>query len=233
MIPAMSQTLLCKPTGAKPAAPVSVFATHKARVPAEFIGKARRLIDAIGKEDEIWAPAFQDIIQSLGCRDRYRKSSTARFIQQIRRLPSLGTLDIEERHTKRSGSTITIGRLAAERHRLRGWDDDAEEQALMVCLQSIIIRPDNIGYRVLEPVAVSMHAVARCFQRMPQANDATVVAAIGPLIPFWIHYSEELGRPFALNGWRGRVRLRGDVEDYENDRVMCVRTYLETGDEEE
>jgi|tagenome__1003787_1003787.scaffolds.fasta_scaffold13336158_1 hypothetical protein len=37
----------------------------------------------------------------------------ARFIQQIRKLPSLGLLDIEEQH-KRSGTTITIGRVVAE-----------------------------------------------------------------------------------------------------------------------
>jgi hypothetical protein len=193
------------------------------------MGKARKLIEAIGREDErlsVMLPAAWEPVRAQGYHPR--KAVTHKFVGRLKHiqeaLPS-GALDLRL-GGKRRGMFILMSRAVWSRARLGSWNapKGVLESGLSIYNLGYVITPGCIHPTHIIRANISIHAVARAYQRMCQASDAAVVAAMLPLASSKA-WSETCGSSesveFTVNGWRGKaVSVPEDDTD-----VFGVRTY--------
>jgi hypothetical protein len=136
---------------------------------------------------------------------------------------------------RRRKTEIVLTRVNGDRHRLHDWV--VNERALMLRQHTITITPEFSDISSLDIAAVSIHAIGRAFQRMPQVNDTLILQSLRPLVQMWPK-NGNIGEEFTCNGWRGVVLWQENTShfartDCNGDRVMHllgVRTYFDTQD---
>jgi hypothetical protein len=192
------------------------------------MGKARCLIEAVGREDDRLNDMLDAAWEPVAAQSRPRRSVTEKFIGKLagihRALP-VGAIDLRV-GGKRHGMNILMCRAAWSRIRLRSWNapQNMAEAGLSVFNLGFIITREFIQAPRIMRANISIHALARAYQRMPQATDATVVAAMLPL-SLNKSWNATCGSTddveFTVNGWRGRAITFGD----DDSDIFGVRTY--------
>lgn len=203
-------------------------------VPAEFIGRARAFRARVGAED---AAVGQTILKIMRPLERRRKrSATFRPEQlidaerQFRQLPSAGRLALKIERDKRS-LRIEEFRVAAGQFRFCSWTDgatDADIGVVKVNLSAVPWGPVGATGNIV--ASVSLHALARRFQRGFNTSDEAILSELRELAVRHVAIAAALADfSVACDGgsWVGEV-AKIDVAEV-SCPVLAIRTFTPAG----
>ena len=204
-------------------------------VPAEFIGRARAFRARIGAEDAEVGQTIQRIVAPLIARRRHKQTFRPEHLivaeRQFRlQVPAAArlTLKIER---DRHGLRIEEFRAAAGEFRFCSWNSDAVDAdvgVVRVVLDATAWQPLSFSGTIV--VSVSLHALARRYQRGFDTTDDAILAELrdmalrhAGIVEAWGDFS------IACDGgsWVGEV---AKVEIGEGSAPMlAVRTFTQAG----
>jgi hypothetical protein len=201
---------------------------------AEFTGKARRLIEAVEAEDRRSVDAVNEVAQRVIDKGRPSRKATARLANYLKSTATTGLIGVGILE-KRRRTTILVNRVNGDRHKLHDWVQS--ERALMMRQYAITVTPEFSDVCCIDVASISIHALARAYQRMPQVNDTLIVHSLRSLVPLWTT-NTDIGAEFTCNGWRGvvlwqesdRQCSRTDCNGERFQHLLGVRTYFDTQD---
>jgi hypothetical protein len=200
------------------------------RVPPEFTGMARAFRARIMESDLALQPAMSEIAayanEIIQRRRTYRPEHFAGIERQWRlTIPETGRIGYATERTKDS-LTIADIRLFSSCFRRLSWHDDAYENSLSMMIYSGRFMPGQANIKSLPLSAISLHALARRYQR---SFDNADIAVFRDLSYIALNVKGLLGLPSfrqpAGNGaWLGDTVL-ATYHDIEQ-RILATRTFI-------
>ena len=203
-------------------------------VAAEFVGRARAFRARIGAEDDAVGRNVLEIMKPLKARRRrsatFRPEALIDAERQFRHLPSAGRLTLKVDRDK-SGLLIEEFRAAAGDFRFVSWLDGATDADIGIC--RVILEAKSWGpvYTSCDvAVSVSLHALARRFQRGFDTSDGAILSEFQRIALQYVGIAAALG-DFAIAGdggaWVGEVASTqvGEVVA----PVLAIRTFTPAG----
>jgi hypothetical protein len=216
---------------------MSVTLASRVRVPAEYVGKARLLRDAIAAEDK----ATGELITALAARltSRIRRGNPiprADMLSGIahewrQRVPSRSRLALEISLGRKS-LAIREMRVTASEYRPEEWN--TTERGLTVFMIGLETGPFRYMFAIHTLAHASLHAIGRRSQR---GLDATEAAILHDLRALGVAHHALADRPdgaeFAVpasgGAWRGNVEFVRDPRTGYYDKALAVRTFMADG----
>jgi hypothetical protein len=199
-------------------------------VPAEFVGLARAFRARIGAEAV--GRSILDIMRPLQA--RRRKSATFRPAdlqdaeRQFRNLPSAGRLTLKI-DRDRKGLLIEEIRAASGQFRFCEWADDAMDLDVGIVQVSLeAVSWGRIGAFANIIVSVSLHALARRYQRGFDTGDGAILAELKALALRHAEIADSM-TDFAVPGdggsWAGEVCKKAD----DLLPTLAIRSFIPSG----
>lgn len=199
-----------------------------APVPREFLGLARDLRRRLAAADAQVAPGLEHALRPLRERLERRPTLRADLLTDAERhwrqgVPGFGRLVLAAERRRGRVPYFCELRAQAGAFRFATWPPGFEPGLLLVLILAEP-RPGGVDVRQTPLAAVSLHALARRYQRGGDCSEAAIFGDLADLAPF----AQETGLPpavrFALplahGCWCGeRVQVDGRM-------VLAVRTYL-------
>jgi hypothetical protein len=200
------------------------------RVPVEFVGLARSLRNRITQSDLAIGPAMDRIAaygnEIMSRRHSFRPEHLSHLERQWRTtIPALGRLGFATE--RRKGRLVVADvRLFASSFRRLSWRDDAYEDALSLFISSGRFGPDQVSIKHLPIAAISLHAIARRYQRSFDSSDEAVFRDLSEIA---LHVGDLLGlaifrQPAGDGGWHGST-VQSSYNNCEQ-RILSVRTFI-------
>ncbi len=195
-----------------------------AKVPVEFIGRARALRTAMAAADAEFEAAADRLLTPFRPRPGFspvpRHAHLDRLARRWRALPTAGRL---RRVVNSDPGDLQIAELRAAPFAMifPGWD--ADELAITVVLRAVRIAPPDFAESTLNLTAIGLHALARRYQRGTDRRDAAVLADL----PLGRHFGAHVrrGGDFAIPPPRGG-RWIGAVMETGGAPLLVVRTFV-------
>jgi hypothetical protein len=194
------------------------------KVPAEFIGRARCLRDAVGRTAAEADRLTKLLIGPLRPRHGFRQAPR-RTLPDVATawrvlLPEAGRLG--DPIGEFADRKLRLAELRAYPIRMRfaAWDG-ADELAPALRMTLVVCAPPRFRCENMLLADVGLHALARRYERGADRSDAAVLRDLVPLARSAATVNGEFAIPTADNGcWIGRVtRVRGAS-------VLAVRTFV-------
>jgi hypothetical protein len=197
-------------------------------VPVEFIGKARKLRNAIVDSYADYIAASEHLLLPFresrsGRPPRTSQKHLIRLGQNWKRLPGKGRLRCLPAWLDGTVSIHDL-RLAPATLNLKGWAPDETEPGLMLVLRSFALRPGEQLFEERPLAILGLHAIARRFERGDR-NEHQVIADTLPL-----------GRAFPQQLRSGEVEFEipapsggrwiGAMMQFAGRPILTVRTYI-------
>ena len=196
----------------------------------EFLGKARMFRDRVGAEDDAIGRAVMRIMAPLARRrarsKTFRPGDLIDAERQFRQLPSAGRLSLKVERSK-TGLKITELRCASGKIRFAEWQNGATDPdvgIMKIDLQAISWGAAFVSGDLV--ASLSLHALARRYQRGFRTDDETIMAELKALAMLHDDIIQTPGE-FSIGGnggnWVGEVGLRDGM------RVLAVRSFKPAG----
>jgi hypothetical protein len=201
-----------------------------APVPREFVGRARDLRRRLGIADAQVNAGLTQALQPLRRRLERRATLRGDLLADAERhwretVPSFGRLVmVANRQDRRSPIIFCELRAMAGKFRFTSWPA-GYEPGLILVLTLVELQFKALLTRQLNVAAVSLHALARRYQRGSDTTEAAIFSDLADLAPYARKQDAMGGTAFALplpgGAWCGERVMVGD------DLVLAVRTYLD------
>jgi len=198
-------------------------------VPREFVGRARDLRRRLGIADLQVGPGLTQALQPLQRRLDRRATLRADLLTDAERrwreaVPSFGRLVMVAARQDRRAPVFCELRAMAGKFRFESWPT-GYEPGLILVLTLVELQCRALLTRQLNVAVVSLHALARRYQRGQDTTEAAIFSDLADLAPYARTPDALGGTAFALpvhgGAWCGeRVVVRDDL-------VLAVRTYLD------
>jgi hypothetical protein len=203
----------------------------------EFLGMARSMRNRIDSIDPVAVAAMGEISRRLQARCRRRQHLTPSVSAEAVRawrthVPDTGRLAIET-HIGHRSLFIRELRLSRCRTRNEAWQDAAWEQGVGVMLISLTIQVFSFQFNYFHLAVVSLHALARRFQRGIDNSDAAILADLRVIADVAAEIAVTHGAfEIAVPGgrWGGYIVEMPD-ENGPHTRVLSIRTFLPAEEE--
>ena len=201
-------------------------AAHRT-VPVEFTGRARELRRRLAAADALAQPmmrrALVPIQKRLQRHPVVRRDTLVDVERQWRGLPAFGQIRCTVNVGDRRAPTFDCVRLAPAQYTGLDWNGGIEAGVVAV-LFCASVRGATMTLRAHTVAAVSLHCLARRFQRGPRCTDDDVIAEIGVLALKFptLADSGEFEVAVETGCWIGHV-----IETADRQVVVSARTFLD------
>jgi hypothetical protein len=207
--------------------------TPEHRLPREYVGQARLLLNWVRQEGLQYKAAVDRIWYPLKARHKAHgkvrhELLVGALLAWQRDVPAFGRLG--DVHHELRGYSLNVGefRLLSGELRFDHWTDNAKEGSLAVELVSMSINRKACHLRSETLIVLSLHALARRYERCLQRDLDDVFADIKMIVRR--HEALLTQTYFTLpcqeGHWRGEV-VRADFEGKAPaKRVLAIRTYI-------
>ena len=210
------------------------------RVPVEFIGLARLLRDRIAAEDRPSGEGMGRLTEDVRSRIR-RGNPVPRAVALSglahgwrHKLPPLSRLGLEiDLNARRKTIVIRESRLTSSGYRDQGWDEDATEIGLIINLIQVRVGPSDYEFRFFTLSHISLHALARRFQRGLDVGEAAILRdlkALGEATLTDGAAGDDFVVPVPGGRWVGGVQAVRNRGVGPVDTAMIARTYYSDED---
>jgi hypothetical protein len=199
-------------------------------VPAEFIGKARAFRMAVAAEHPRAIATIDRIGQPLRAQVRLRQTPTASGLARAAaawrsQVPAAGRLDLVIKQAA-SRLAITETRVGPAEFRFDFWSEGVAETAILITRTTLAVSGGQFKFDTILLASVSLHALARRYQRAFDNSDAAVGAdlfALASSLSGAVDAGDEFAVPLGDGRWVGNVT---EIED-RGERVLIavVRTF--------
>jgi hypothetical protein len=159
----------------------------RVQLPAEFIGRARALyrrVQAVDQATEDAAiAAVEPIYKALNrrpTRKPLRPETVAEAVQRWRALPEFGRMSRSITTAGRRATIIEVRAITGKLHDLR-WRADDWESGIHLAQMRLEIEPHDVKLRQRSIAVVSLHSLARRFERSADRSDAGVLRDLARL----------------------------------------------------
>jgi hypothetical protein len=203
-------------------------------VPAEFIGRARAFRMAVAAAHPVAIAAVDRISQPLRGQAKLRQTPSASGLSRAaaawrNQVPPAGRLGLAIKLTA-SRLAITEIRVGPVEFRFDAWDEGEAETAIVVTRTVLEMSAGLFRFDYVPLASVSLHALARRFQRAFDNSDAAIradlLALVDPAADV-IDRGEDFAIPVTDGSWLGSV---AEVEHLgEQAALMTVRTFWNDG----
>jgi hypothetical protein len=198
------------------------------RVPSEFVGRARQFRQAVLAADTAIAAGLPGLLGPLQARlNRKPTLRPAMVVDLIRRWPEV----IPDRYclarnasVDKNALTISEVRIAASHLHNPAWDGQDWEHGISVAKLNSTTGHGQLRLTVTPVASVSLHALARRYQRSIQRDHAAVIRDLKALARH-----PQSGKVFTDTGcWCGRVvTTRHEVDGEPRPlRLLAIRTFI-------
>jgi hypothetical protein len=203
--------------------PERAGAASPGRVPAEFVGLARRLRDEIAAAYPEAEIRRETLIYPFRPRPGFvpmpRHTALKRLANKLRSPPALGRLRAV---AKFEAGELRVVELWAKPAKLEHDDWAEDEPALAILLRSITIRPPEFAETNHRITGIGLHALARRYQRGTRSDRAVLadLLALAEGYPAAVAAGGEFAIPVPGGGrWIGAVAP--------GEAVAIVRTFVD------
>jgi hypothetical protein len=197
-------------------------------VPREFVGRARDLLRRLGEVDARIEPAVRGVMEPLLRRlDRHPVLRRDMLIDAERRwrnvVPAFGRLAMEvDGENLRAPCFIELRVVCGISH-CATWPDEGQELGVLVGWHAVEFDEQAVASRLVSLAAVSLHALARRYQRGWDTSDTAIFADLAVLAH---DFRQAVMLPrfaVAVSGgtWVGEPMNAGEST------VLAVRTYYD------
>jgi hypothetical protein len=202
-------------------------------VPVEFVGKARAFRMAVAAAHPAAVAAVDRIAQPLRGQARLRQNPSASGLARTaaawsNQVPATGRLDLAVKLTT-SSLRITETRVGPVEFRFDAWDKGDVETAVVVTRTKLAVAAGRFEFDSVPLAAVSLHGLARWFQRASDVSDAAILTNLRALASYsseTLLDGGEFAEPAGDGQWVGVVT---EIEDRgEAVPILVVRTFLPT-----
>ena len=208
------------------------------RVPAEFVGRARVLRDAIVAEDEPTGRLVTALMAPLPDRIKRRcnpipRAATLKAVAHAWRhdMPPKSRLALDVR-LERKSLRIHEMRLSSSVYKSAAWTDDDYESGLVILGITLEAWAFHYTFTTCTIAHVSQHAIARRLQRSPDGSEGAIVRDLQALGQ--AHHAladREGGTEFTVPAgggvWAGSVKLMRDRAARAPSKSLLTRTFLD------
>lgn len=203
-----------------------------ARVPVEFVGKARDFRRRVAAENTRYLTASRQLVQPIEARLRrhpdrgLRHETLAQLAREWRQnMPQEFSLSLDIAW-QRAGVTISETRIAAADYRDDTWQDGHNEPQVCLGRVSAILnrREARVVFRV--PAIVSLFALTQWLRWNQPDDDAALIGDLAQLAGFDAD-AVPADSQVSVKGWRGRCVVC-EVRDRVAERVAVIRTWHAT-----
>lgn len=200
------------------------------RIPREFVGKARDLRRVLSAEDAVvWKEMSRITVPfaSVGRGTVPRPAMLERAaIAWQERVPKAGRLGLT---IKRTRTTLVIDelRLVSADARFAEWDEDVREPGFSVSATRLEVAPPRFRFDPVILAGVSLHAVARWFQRSFTCTHAALLSDLRVLALAATDERLAAGGAFEVPAGDGRWSgvVMSNMEDAAA-RFLAARTFV-------
>lgn len=210
----------------------ALYDPRRARVvPAEFVGRARHLINRVNADYGQWQTEAEALLLSLvpraGFRVRPRVEGLRNVARAWDRLPALGRVISSAKVVGRRLSIIEF-RARPLRMSLDFWRPGSDEITLEIFGRGIEVDLPRGVFKDTERcvVSVGIHALARRFERSLDRRDESVLSDLVPLVVD--------GASILANGDEEEVRIvvesgswRGNLVNADGNLMITIRTFYD------
>jgi hypothetical protein len=203
-------------------------------VSREFVGMARSMRNNIDAIDATATAAMGEVSRRLQARCRRRQHLTPSVaVETVKawrtHVPETGRLAIES-HIGHRSLFIRELRLSRCRTRNLGWTDAAWEPGIGIMLIACSVQIFSWQFNYFHLAVVSLHALARRFQRGIDNSDASIMADLRVVADVAAEIAVTDGAfeiPVPGGRWTGFVAEMPDATG-SIERVLSIRTFLPT-----
>ena len=198
-----------------------------ARVPVEWIGRGRVLLNRIGKAHARWTKAAEALTEPLLPRDDFQPQFTQQSLRLLRarwqRLPEWGRLKMSTK-IRDTSAQIVETRLIPFRMMMADWAEP--ELSVAVALFVVDMRlPATLTVSQQILAAVSLHALARRFERGEDRADRAVLRSLYPITSAWPEIVRA-GGDFEIAALGGG-RWIGTTMHMAGKPILAIRTFVD------
>jgi hypothetical protein len=159
--------------------------TSASRVPFEFVGLARQFRSAVVAQHPRAVAAMDRIVLPLRGRHYSKQvpspTAFAKVAQAWReQVPSAGRLSLATTYDVRRLAIIEVRAIPTD-FGFNEWAEGATESCLIVIVSALIISAGHFSFTSALAASVSLHALARRFQRGRDNSDAAIRADLAAL----------------------------------------------------
>jgi hypothetical protein len=197
-------------------------------VPAEFIGRARALRMAVAAVHPVAIATIDRIGQSLHGQYRLRQTPSASGLARAAaawrdQVPSAGRLDLMVKVTSKR-LAISETRIGPVEFRFDAWIEGDAETAIVITRTVLEVSAGRFWFDHTPVALVSLHGLARRYQRAFDMSDAAVCADLYSLATAGGDVEDgEFAVPAGDGQWVGNV---AEVEDRgEPVRILAARSF--------
>ncbi len=196
------------------------------RVPSEFVGRARQFRQTVLAADTAIAAGLSGLLQPL--QERLSRKPTlrpARILGFVRRWPGV----VPDRwclarnaSIDKNALAITEIRIAASHLRNSAWGGQEWEHGVSIARLEFSTAGGELRLTVTPVASVSLHALARRYQRSPQRDDAHLIRDLKALArqPPADRVTTDTGC------WHGRVVASRQEVDGAPLPLLAIRTFI-------
>jgi hypothetical protein len=200
-------------------------------VPREFVGKARDLRRALEADDAVAyrvVGALTVPFTAIGRGTIPRPQLLARTANAWRdKIPTTGRLALEV-ELKKTSLLIRELRLLAADGRFDDWVEGKTEPGFSLAAYSLEVAPPRFRFDPVVLAGISLHAMARWFQRSFSCTRESLLADMLPLAV--VANDERLANPGEFQVPAGDGRWAGVVMELNDrqppERILAVRSFL-------
>jgi hypothetical protein len=209
----------------------AVLPAKKQTVPPEFVGQARMFRNRIAANDDLVGPAVDAI--TTYAREILRRRPTYRpeHLKHLERawrltLPTMGRLAYGVDQNRGSLEVVET-RVCSSIFHKGVWDSDSNEQSLTLILYSGRFTSGRIDIESIPVSTVSLHALARRFQRSFNSADEAVLRDLSliSLNAEDLLNSSPFRQPAGDGVWHGQTITVSTPERSAN-RILAIRTFI-------
>lgn len=201
-------------------------------IPAEYTGLARDFRRRVLATDDVANAAIDRVTQPL--RERLERKPALRP-EMVRpavaaweaAMPATFRIDREVAMTRKALLIVEM-RIVGSQWRDDDWEDapggEMQEPGVAIALLKMTTAHGRFRYDVVPIVTLSLHALARRYQRGVGRSDAELVRDLSELIKA---RPEDTEVPVLHGRWLGRVQTATDSRSQQQVPVRAIRTFLE------